>query len=72
MNTSTEVFSNHQAEAEQSPQVGFFANAWRKINQWIEIRRSRRQLESLPDYLLRDIGIHRSLIHSVTLHGINR
>ena len=72
MNTSTEVFANHHSAVEQSPRAGFSANVWRRINQWIEIRRSRRQLESLPDYLLRDIGIHRSMIHSVTLHGINR
>jgi uncharacterized protein YjiS (DUF1127 family) len=35
----------------------------------VRIRRGRAELDELPDYLLRDIGIQRSEIRSVTRYG---
>jgi uncharacterized protein YjiS (DUF1127 family) len=72
MTTTTEIFSNDQPMASHRPQASYFLIAWRRIIQWIEIYRARRQLEALSDHLLRDIGIDRSMIHSVTLDGTRR
>ncbi|ESZ22344.1 hypothetical protein X737_03605 [Mesorhizobium sp. L48C026A00] len=38
------------------------AAVWRSIR----IQRDRRQLYELPDYILRDVGITRSEINSIT------
>ncbi|WP_419694727.1 DUF1127 domain-containing protein [Mesorhizobium muleiense] len=38
------------------------AAVWR----FIRIQRDRRQLYELPDYILRDVGITRSEINSIT------
>jgi uncharacterized protein YjiS (DUF1127 family) len=44
-------------------------SAFRSAMRRMEIRRNRRQLRSLPDYLLRDLGIHRSEIDRVIQYG---
>ncbi|MBZ9854940.1 DUF1127 domain-containing protein [Mesorhizobium sp. CA13] len=41
----------------------------RAITRIIRIRRDRARLCELPDYLLRDIGINRSEIQSITWFG---
>ncbi|MGF9694489.1 DUF1127 domain-containing protein [Rhizobium sp. 0TCS1.26] len=38
----------------------------RRWSRWQARKRASQQLMSLPDYLLKDIGISRSQIHSVT------
>ncbi|WP_083354622.1 MULTISPECIES: DUF1127 domain-containing protein [unclassified Mesorhizobium] len=43
----------------------------RFVARMVRIRRDRAWLNELPDYLLRDIGIKRSEISSVTWHGRN-
>jgi uncharacterized protein YjiS (DUF1127 family) len=72
MTTTTEIFSNDQSPASHSAQASYFLAPWARIIQWIEIYRGRRQLEALSDHLLRDIGIDRSMIHSVTRDGMWR
>ena len=44
----------------------------RVIARIVRIRRDRAWLDELPDYLLRDIGIKRSEISSVTWFGGNQ
>ncbi|MDP1701356.1 MAG: DUF1127 domain-containing protein [Aestuariivirga sp.] len=68
MNTSNEVLGNQSVAKHESPVAG--ALQW--IIRQIEIHRARRHLEALPDRLLRDIGIHRAMIHSAARHGISR
>jgi uncharacterized protein YjiS (DUF1127 family) len=68
MTTSNETFSSHSVAMRDGP----FAGALQWFIRRIEIRRARRQLEALPDRMLRDIGIHRAMIHSVARHGIAR
>lgn len=68
MTTSNEAMSIQPVAMREGPLAG--ALQW--IIRQIEIHRARRHLEALPDYLLRDIGIHRAMIHSVARHGISR
>jgi uncharacterized protein YjiS (DUF1127 family) len=68
MTTSNEAVSIESVAMREGP----FAGALRWIIRRIEIHRARRHLEALPDYLLRDIGIHRAMIHSAARHGISR
>jgi uncharacterized protein YjiS (DUF1127 family) len=68
MTTSNETLSSQPLAMREGP----FAGALQWIIRQIEIHRARRHLEALPDYLLRDIGIHRAMIHSVARHGISR
>ncbi|AZN98813.1 DUF1127 domain-containing protein [Mesorhizobium sp. M9A.F.Ca.ET.002.03.1.2] len=37
------------------------------LRRFIRVRRDRQHLYELPDYILRDIGIDRSEINSITL-----
>ncbi|CDX14147.1 DUF1127 domain-containing protein [Mesorhizobium sp. WSM4935] len=63
------------------PSVGgrFFATAvetcrsgLRVLARLVRIRSDRVWLDELPDYLLRDIGIKRSEISSVTWYGVSQ
>lgn len=38
------------------------------IKQFIRLRRDRLELDALPDHILRDIGIDRSEIKSITIY----
>jgi uncharacterized protein YjiS (DUF1127 family) len=42
------------------------------ISAYLKRRYDERHLQSLPDYLLKDIGIHRSEVRSVLHHKSNR
>jgi uncharacterized protein YjiS (DUF1127 family) len=44
----------------------YLAIRWHRWSRWQTRKRASQQLMSLPDYLLKDIGISRSQIHSVT------
>jgi uncharacterized protein YjiS (DUF1127 family) len=68
MTTSNEAMSGQPVAMRVAP----FAGTLQWIIRQIEIHRARRHLEALPDRLLRDIGIHRSMIHSAARHGISR
>ena len=45
---------------------------WRILVTATEIRSTRRGLEALPDYLLKDMGISRSEIETALRHGRHR
>ena len=45
---------------------------WRILVMATEIRSTRRGLEALPDYLLKDMGISRSEIETALRHGRRR
>ncbi|WP_404926066.1 DUF1127 domain-containing protein [Mesorhizobium sp. ORM16] len=49
--------------------TGLCLSVLRAIARVIRIRRDRARLCELPDYLLRDIGINRSEIQSITWFG---
>lgn len=46
-----------------------FLGAARHVGRAIYMAKVRRHLKELPDYLLQDIGIHRSEIGSITSLG---
>ena len=45
------------------------ANMLRGVDNWIMRRRDIEHLQSLPDHMLKDIGLHRSQIMSAVYHG---
>jgi uncharacterized protein YjiS (DUF1127 family) len=45
------------------------AEVIRRIRRWAQRRADRRRLMEFPDHMLHDIGISRSEIDSVLLHG---
>lgn len=49
--------------------AGFPALIARRVTRYLRIRRDRRLLQAMPDYLLADIGISRSEIDRATRYG---
>jgi uncharacterized protein YjiS (DUF1127 family) len=37
---------------------------------WYQVHQTTRQLSALPDYMLRDIGLSRSMLISATMHRV--
>ena len=46
-----------------APVAGFVLSAWATLNAWNERREQRRQLLSLGDRLLQDIGLNRGDVY---------
>lgn len=42
---------------------------WKRVRRVAKARRDEKHLRSLPDRMLKDIGIHRSEIATVVRHG---
>jgi uncharacterized protein YjiS (DUF1127 family) len=47
----------------------WFKTGIRSVARFMELRRAERQLGSLPNYLLRDMGISRSQVGSAIRYG---
>lgn len=44
---------------------------WLSVLRWHHARRTRSELSTLPDYMLRDIGIRRDAIEGVTWASVD-
>jgi len=71
---STIALSRRQPDAAQGWAPAINAASWaaRQIARRLKIRSDRRLLQSMPDYLLADIGISRAEIETATEFGRER
>jgi uncharacterized protein YjiS (DUF1127 family) len=69
MTTITMPRAGGLSETGLSSMVAAASTAFAAIVRAFRIRRDRHLLQSMPDYLLRDIGIRRSEINAVTEFG---
>lgn len=58
----------NDARSRSHPLLKMWLELIAALQQFIRLRRDRRVLDGLPDYILRDIGISRSEIESITLY----
>ena len=59
----------------RAPRKSFFTIAskpWQMFADMVKARRTRAQLSSLPDYMLKDIGLSRGSIESAIRNGRSR
>jgi uncharacterized protein YjiS (DUF1127 family) len=60
--------ASNDARSRSHPQLKMWLGLIAALQQFIRLRRDRRILDGLPDYILRDIGINSSEIESITLY----
>ena len=61
MNTSKLIAQcSHLPKLANAPEAALFGRAWRTLRRWNELARQRRQLASLSDGMLKDIGRSRA------------
>ncbi|HUF57577.1 MAG TPA: DUF1127 domain-containing protein [Thermohalobaculum sp.] len=49
--------------------IGAFRASVSRVRREMRIRRDQRHLKGMPDYILKDVGIHRSEIGAITRFG---
>ena len=64
-------FADTQFSAPGRGEAGILLRWAKRVIRQMQIQRQRRVLEAMPDWILKDVGINRSDIDSISIHLVD-